>query len=247
MALRLDRFLAEAGVGSRSEVKKYIRAKQISVNGLLVVRPEAKINEQKDVVTYCGKRIFFTKYVYYLLHKPAGCVTATEDAIHKTVMDCMADVARPDLFPVGRLDRDTEGLLIITNDGELAHALLSPKKHVPKTYYAKIRGRVTEKEVLLFEAGIDIGEDTRTRPAKLKILKGGEISEIELTITEGKFHQVKRMFLAVGMQVLYLKRIAMGSLRLPDDLPPGAYRTLTKEELEGLRENRGQQREGQSQ
>ena len=174
-------------------------------------------------------------YEYYLFHKPAGCVSATEDNLHKTVMDYLTDVRRKDLFPVGRLDIDTEGLLFITNDGALAHELLSPAKHVEKTYYAKVEGHVTEDDVNLFEKGVDIGEDVPTKPAKLVVLSEGDISEVELTITEGKFHQVKRMFEAVGKKVIYLKRLSMGNLTLPKDLAPGEYRPLTKQELEHLR------------
>ena len=166
-----------------------------------------------------------------MFHKPVGCVTATEDNRHKTVMDYLENTVRSDLFPVGRLDIDTEGLLLITNDGALAHELLSPSRHVQKTYYARIDGKVTEEDVNLFEKGVDIGEKKLTKPGFLKILKGEPQSEIELTITEGKFHQVKRMFEAVGKKVLYLKRISMGPLTLPKDLNPGEYRELTEEEL----------------
>ena len=162
-------------------------------------------------------------------------MTATEDQLHKTVMDYLTDTVRSDLFPVGRLDIDTEGLLLITNDGALAHDLLSPAKHVEKTYYAVIDGVVTENDVNSFENGVDIGEEKLTKPGKLRILKSEPESEIELTITEGRFHQVKRMFEAVGKKVTYLKRVEMGSLVLPDELAPGEYRPLTEEELQELR------------
>lgn len=252
MALRLDKYLAELGVGTRSEVKKLIKAKQITVNGVAAAKPEMKIDEQSDEVCLRGEKLQYTAFEYYLFHKPAGCVTATEDNLHKTVMDYLTDTVRTDLFPVGRLDIDTEGLLLITNDGALAHELLSPAKHVAKTYYAKVRGSVTSEDVTLFEKGVDIGEDKLTKPGKLVVLKnngraGDEtilagrdvdadavVSEIELTITEGKFHQVKRMFQAVGKEVIYLKRISMGSLTLPEDLKAGEYRALTAEELEML-------------
>lgn len=237
MAIRLDKFLAEMGLGTRTEVKKLLKTKQITVNGTVVIKPETKIDENKDVVCYKNQQICYQAYEYYLFHKPAGCVTATEDAVHKTVMDYLTDTLRNDLFPVGRLDIDTEGLLLITNDGALAHELLSPTKHVDKTYYAKIEGKVTEEDVNLFGKGVDIGEDKLTKPGKLRILKSDEISEIELTITEGKFHQVKRMFEAVGKKVLYLKRISMGPLTLPEDLPAGSYRLLTEEELKLLQKH----------
>lgn len=235
MAIRLDKFLAEMGLGTRTEVKKLLKTKQITVNGTVTVKPETKIDENKDVVCYKNEQICYQAFEYYLFHKPAGCVTATEDAMHKTVMNYLTDTARSDLFPVGRLDIDTEGLLLITNDGALAHELLSPAKHVEKTYYARIEGKVTEEDVVLFEKGVDIGEEKLTKPGRLKILKSDAISEIELTITEGKFHQVKRMFEAVDKKVIYLKRISMGNLKLPEDLKAGEYRALTEVELETLR------------
>lgn len=255
MALRLDKYLAELGVGTRSEVKKLIKAKQITVNGAVVTKPEMKVDEKVDEVCLRGEKLEYAAFEYYLFHKPAGCVSATEDNMHRTVMDYLTDTVRNDLFPVGRLDIDTEGLLLITNDGALAHDLLSPTKHVAKTYYAKVLGQVTEQDVRLFRDGVDIGEDKLTKPAELKIinntatalnetilaereLKGDEIvSEIELTITEGKFHQVKRMFQAVGKEVIYLKRLSMGSLKLPDELNAGEYRPLTSDELDALRNN----------
>lgn len=238
MAIRLDKYLAELGVGTRSEVKKLIKAKQITVNGAVATKPEMKIDELTDEVCLRGEKLEYVAFEYYLFHKPAGCVSATEDNVHRTVMDYLTDTVRNDLFPVGRLDIDTEGLLLITNDGALAHDLLSPTKHVAKTYYAKVLGKVTDEDVNLFEEGVDIGEDKLTKPAELKILVADEsISEIELTITEGKFHQVKRMFQAVGKEVIYLKRLSMGSLTLPKELKEGEYRPLTNEELETLRNN----------
>lgn len=235
MAIRLDKYLTELGVGTRSEVKKYLKAGLVTVDGIPEKRPETKIDETKAEVCFRGKKLSYAAYEYYLFHKPAGCVSATEDKLHKTVMDYLTDIRRKDLFPVGRLDIDTEGLLFITNDGALAHELLSPVKHVPKTYYAKVEGYVTKEDVTLFEKGVDIGEEKLTKPAKLVILSEGDISEIELTITEGKFHQVKRMFEAVGKRVVYLKRLSMGTLTLPEDLKPGEYRALTERELTGLR------------
>ena len=172
-----------------------------------------------------------------MLNKPRVGVSATEDRRDTTVIDLIKDKKRKDLFPVGRLDKDTEGLLLITNDGDLAHRLLAPKKHVDKVYYAKIDGKVTEEDVKRFAEGIDIGaeEEEMTRPAKLDIMKSAEESEIRLTIHEGKFHQVKRMFLAVGKEVTYLKRERMGPLCLDENLKPGEYRLLTEEEIENVR------------
>ena len=236
MALRLDKYLTELGAGTRSEVKKQIKAGLVTVNGAVAKKPEQKVDETGDEVCLCGERLLYTAFEYYLFHKPAGCVSATQDNMHRTVMDYLSDTARGDLFPVGRLDLDTEGLLLITNDGALAHALLSPSRHVAKTYYARVQGVVDETDVNLFKNGVDIGEEKPVRPADLVILGcKADVSEITLTITEGKFHQVKRMFEAVGKKVLYLKRISMGPLVLPEDLAPGAYRKLTAEELAALK------------
>lgn len=235
--MRLDKFLTELGIGTRSEVKKILKTGQVTVNGTPVKKPEEKIDETKDLIAYQGKVLAYEQFEYYMFHKPAGCVTAVSDAQHKTVMDYMKDLTRKDLNPVGRLDIDTEGLLLITNDGMMSHELLSPSKHVPKTYYAKVEGIVTEEDVNLFAQGVDIGEKKPTKPADLKILVSNAISEIELTISEGKFHQVKRMFEAVDKKVVYLKRISMGNLVLDENLKPGEYRTLTEAEIEGLRRN----------
>lgn len=229
--LRLDKYLADMGIGTRSEIKSYIRKGRVKLNLETCTKPEQKVLPEKDTVTFDDAPVGYIKYQYYMLHKPAGVVSATEDNVNTTVLELIKDRTCKDMFPVGRLDKDTEGLLLITNDGELAHRLLSPKKHVDKVYYAKIEGRVTKEDAATFEKGVDIGEDTMTLPAKLKILVSDEISEIELTIQEGKFHQVKRMFEAVNKKVLYLKRLSMGSLVLDQTLKPGEYRELTEEEL----------------
>lgn len=232
--IRLDKFLADMGIGTRSEVKTLVKKGQISVNNAIVRQPELKISPDIDNVCYNGERISYAEFEYYMLNKPAGCVSATEDRMHKTVLDIIQS-ARKDLFPVGRLDIDTEGLLLLTNDGELAHRLLSPRHHVPKTYYAKVDGIVTAEDSRKFAEGLDIGEKQNTLPAKLQILKAGDVSEIMITITEGKYHQVKRMFEAVGKQVLYLKRLSMGSLSLDEALATGEYRKLTPEEIAELK------------
>lgn len=234
MQLRLDKYLADMGIGTRSEVKGYIRKKQVRVNQALPNGPEQKIEPKKDEVTFQGKKIEYVEKEYFMFHKPAGCVSAVTDDSHKTVLDYIHTRQRKDLFPVGRLDIDTEGLLLITNDGILAHDLLSPGRHVAKTYYARVEGVVTGQDVSAFEAGMDIGESKPLKPAVLSILKSAPVSEIELTITEGKYHQVKRMFEAVGKKVIYLKRISMGPLELDDRLAPGEYRPLTKEEIKAL-------------
>lgn len=235
--MRLDKYLAEMGVGTRQEVKKQIRQGKAAVNGTVVKAADTKIDETSDEVTISGRNISYVSYEYYMLNKPAGVVSATEDRRDTTVIDLIKEKKRKDLFPVGRLDKDTEGLRLITNDGDLAHRLLAPKKHVDKVYYAKIDGMVTEEDVKRFAEGIDIGaeEEEMTRPAKLDIMKSAEESEIRLTIHEGKFHQVKRMFLAVGKEVTYLKRERMGTLCLDENLKPGEYRLLTEEEIENVR------------
>lgn len=245
--MRIDKYLSEAGEGSRQEVKAYIRQGRVSIDGAVVRRPEIKVEEGKQKVCLDGREIPYQKYEYYMLNKPAGVISAATDERETTVLDLLGEDRRGDLFPVGRLDKDTEGLLLITNDGALAHRLLSPRKHVDKCYYARIRGEVTDQDVVRFAEGLCIGTvrgkkkkagqitEEWTRPAKLEILRADPAgSEILLTIQEGKFHQVKRMFLAVDKEVLYLKRLSMGSLVLDEKLEPGQYRRLTDEEIEKL-------------
>lgn len=236
--MRLDKYLAEMGIGTRQEVKKQIRQGSVSVNGTIVKAADTKIDETRDEILADGRLVSYVSYEYYMLNKPAGVISATEDRKDTTVLDLIKEKKRKDLFPVGRLDKDTEGLLLITNDGDLAHRLLAPKKHVDKVYYAKIRGKVTEEDIKQFENGLNIGTEDKpemTRPAGLEILESAEESQIRLTIHEGKFHQVKRMFLAVGKEVTYLKRERMGTLCLDKNLKPGEYRLLTKEEIENVR------------
>lgn len=237
--MRLDRILTEMGAGSRQEVKKLIRKGQVSVNGEIIKKPEAKVEEKTARIRCLGISYRYELYVYYMLHKPAGVVSATEDSKERTVLELLENPARKDLFPVGRLDKDTEGLLLLTNDGELAHRLLSPKKHVDKTYEAVISGIVTEEDAATFAQGVDIGDDTLTLPAVLEILKTDpeqNSSEISITIQEGRYHQIKRMFEAVGKHVVYLKRIRMGTLNLDPALPKGASRRLTEEEIDALKQ-----------
>lgn len=231
--LRLDKFLCDLEVGSRSEVKILLKKGLISVNGVISKSPDLKINPELDIVEYQGKHLCYQQYYYYMLHKPAGVITATEDATQKTVMDLMSDVYRKDLFPVGRLDKDTEGLLLITNDGELSHALLSPKKHVAKTYLVQVPENLRLDQIQALEQGLDIGDEKTTLPAKVQVI---DEEHILLTIQEGRYHQVKRMLAAVGSQVLYLKRVSFGSLMLEEGLGKGQYRTLTDAEVEQLRQ-----------
>ena len=232
--IRLDKFLADMGIGTRSEVKKYIRQGRVKVDGVVERSPEAKIDEKKQQVSCFDKTVGYETFEYYMLHKPAGVISATTDAKDKTVIDLIESKKRKDLFPVGRLDKDTEALLLITNDGELAHRLLSPKKHVDKVYFAKVKGVVTEEDQRIFAEGVSLGQGEMAKPSKLEILVSDEISEIRLTIQEGKFHQVKRMFLSVGKEVIYLKRLSMGTLKLDETLALGEYRPLTEEELKQL-------------
>ena len=244
--MRLDKFLTECGVGTRSEVKKYIKAKQIKINGTLAEKPEQKIDETSDVIEWKDKVLKYQKFHYYLFHKPAGCVTARTDNVHKTVMSYFPEEIKKDLSPVGRLDLDTEGLLLFTDDGALNHHLMSPAHYMEKTYFAVLDKQVPPEAIELFQKGIDIGDEKPTLPAKLTILEPvlctnangdqGEVFSAELTIQEGRFHQVKRMFQAVGCQVTYLKRLSIGSLTL-GDLAPGKFRELTEEEVLMLSKN----------
>lgn len=234
--IRLDKYLADMGVGTRQEVKKYIRQGRAAVDGETVRSADRKVDEASQTVTFDGAEIVYAAFEYYMLNKPKGVVSATEDARERTVVSLIESRRRGDLFPVGRLDKDTEGLLLITNDGALAHRLLSPKKHVDKCYYAEVAGEVTQEDVRIFAEKMDIGtaEEEWTRPARLEILESASVSRVRLTIQEGKFHQVKRMFQAVGKEVLYLRRESMGPLVLDTDLRPGQYRHLTEKEIEKL-------------
>lgn len=292
--MRLDKYLADMGLGTRSELKKAIRGGRVSVNQAPARKPELKIDENSDQVSFDGRTIEYRSMEYWMLHKPAGVVSATRDLTQRTVLDLLGDDRRKDLFPVGRLDKDTEGLLLVTNDGDMAHRLLAPGKHVDKTYYAEIDRAVDERVVAAFREGIDIGDDTPTLPAELEILDGragsesrpehdrpakddpasdspvsddptndgpanddpakdgptndspvnaptanaptasGAVFRVLVTIQEGRYHQIKRMFEACGMKVLYLKRLSMGGLVLDENLEKGAARRLTKEELERL-------------
>ncbi|MDQ0176898.1 pseudouridine synthase [Bacillus chungangensis] len=235
--MRIDKLLANLGYGSRKDVKKILKTGKVSVNGGIVKDPKFHINPDIDTVVLNGEELHYRPFIYLMMNKPQGVISATEDLRDQTVIDLLAiedTVLKP--FPVGRLDKDTEGLLLLTNDGLLSHQLLSPKKHVPKTYYAVVKGEVTAQDILTFKNGVTLDDGYQTKPAILNILKSGLRSEIELTITEGKFHQVKRMFAAVGKKVVYLKRVSMGPLYLDDDLALGEYRELTEAEVTLLKE-----------
>ncbi|MEC2345647.1 pseudouridine synthase [Paenibacillus barengoltzii] len=239
---RLDKILGHLGYGTRSEIKKYVKQGRVTINGAVVKDSGMQCDPEVDVVELDGEQIFYREFVYLMLHKPPGVISATEDMREKTVIDLLpVDFQVFSPFPVGRLDKDTEGLLLLTNDGQLAHDLLSPRKHVPKTYEAVVLGHVGDPEAARFREGVELDDGYVTLPAELKVLEyrldtdGTPISRIQLTISEGKFHQVKRMFEAVGSRVTYLKRISMGPLVLDETLPLGAFRELTESELESLR------------
>lgn len=233
--IRLDKYLSDMNIGSRSQVKIWVRKGRVDVNSKPCRKPDEKVDIDIDDVAFDGRRIIYEEYIYLMLNKPQGVVSARIDNRDKTVLDLINDIKRNDLFPVGRLDKDTEGLLLITNNGDLAHRLLSPKKRIGKLYYAKVKGKVTNTDKEAFLSGISIGEDKPCLPAELEILVSDHISEINLTIFEGKFHQVKRMFEAIGKEVVYLKRLSMGSLNLDPSLPLGEYRRLTNDELDQLK------------
>lgn len=281
--IRLDKYLSNMTGESRSIIKSEIKKGNVIVNGSTVLKAENKIDEIKDEVIYKGESVAYSKYAYYMFNKPAGCVSATTDNTCKTVIDYLKNEQVSDLFPVGRLDKDTEGLLIITNDGELAHKLLSPKKHVAKKYYARIKGNLPTNVEKRFEDGLDIGDEKKTLPARIEVLQNAKTtestdkltgktdnmtgktdnmtgntdnitdvvisdrsdalhdegpalfdSEVYVMITEGRYHQVKRMFKAVGCEVTYLERKSMGGLELDDTLRRGEYRKLTAEEINTL-------------
>ncbi|WP_088103879.1 pseudouridine synthase [Halalkalibacter urbisdiaboli] len=229
--MRIDKLLANMGYGTRKEVKKVLKAGIVQVEGEVIKDGKTQIDPEEQTVTIRGEVVEYKPYLYLMLNKPQGVISATEDNEHQTVIDLLAfEHAVYDPFPVGRLDKDTEGLLLITNDGKFSHALMSPKRHVSKTYYARVRGEVTEGDVLSFKEGVTLEDGYVTKPADLTIKQSGSVSEIELTITEGKYHQVKRMFEAVGKKVTYLKRCSIGQLELDETLKLGEYRELTDAE-----------------
>lgn len=301
MHMRLDKFLADMGVDPRGKIKHYIKWGKVTVNGKGVTDPGFQIRDQ-DLstvqVSYKGHPVVYARYEYYMMHKPAGVLSATQDKKQRTVLDLMTGRIRKDIFPVGRLDKDTEGLLLLTNDGELAHRLLAPKHHIDKIYLVRIGGELTEKNISDFTKGIRYDEKLTAMPAGLTVLKTGipmsdaeraayihnfqmitgikstaksdidfgrkkdaaledmpqsivpedasekclppeTVSEVTATIQEGKFHQIKKMFHALGTEVVYLKRISMGPLQLDPTLEPGQYRPLTEAELAALREITG--------
>ena len=236
VVMRLDKYLSDMGAGTRSELKKEIRKSGVIIDGKIIKDPGFIVDEFSHVV-FRGSTITYEEFVYYMLNKPAGIISASEDGRESTVVDLISEPKRKDLFPVGRLDRDTEGLLLITNNGTLSHRLLSPKHHVDKVYYARVSGILTDGDIELFRDGLILTDGLECLPADLKILSVSEdeyTSEAEITIREGKFHQVKRMFSSVGAEVIYLKRLSMGPLTLDPGLAPGEYRRLNDDEMASL-------------
>lgn len=257
--IRLDKYLTEMGKGSRTQIKDAAKKGRVLVNGIPEKKTDRKIDPDTDQVLFDGEPVAYQAFEYYMMNKPQGVISATEDPRHRTVIDLLGSGCRKDLFPVGRLDIDTEGLLLLTNDGDLAHRLLAPKKHVDKVYFAVVAGTLPDNSAELMHSGITLKDGTKVRPAKLEILcrravtkdelaeackesplldalpQQTELSETRLTIHEGKFHQVKRMFEALDCRVLFLKRLSMGSLLLDEALAPGQFRPLTEEELSRLK------------
>lgn len=237
MKIRLDKYLADMQTGTRSQVKEFIKKGRVTVDAAVVKACDLKIDTDINSVCFDGNPVGYVEYEYYMLNKPMGVITATTDKTEKTVTDLIPS-KRKDLFPVGRLDKDTEGLLLITNDGELAHKALAPKSHVDKTYYAVVKGVISDETVENFKKGLYVDSSLTSLPAHLQVEAYNSMSDesyIYITIHEGKFHQIKRMFEAVGSCVLYLKRISFGSLTLDSALTPGQFRQLTDEEVASLK------------
>ena len=238
--MRLDKFLVACAVGSRTEVKNFLKSGRVTVNGKKEKSAKSQINEETDEIRFDGQKLDYEEFVYYMMNKPQGVISATEDPKHKTVLDLLDDYARAkEVFPVGRLDIDTHGLLLLTNDGKLAHALLSPKRHVDKTYLAQVDGIMTDEDIETFAQGVPL-KDFTCQPAKLELVSidtEKDQSLVRVTIAEGKFHQVKRMVAYCGKEVVNLQRLTMGTLTLDEELKRGEWRRLSKEELEGLIES----------
>jgi 16S rRNA pseudouridine516 synthase len=233
--LRLDKYLANMGCGSRSEVKKLLRFGKVTVNDKTIKVDSFQVVESQDKITCEGEWIRYQEFIYLMLNKPAGVVSATDDNRERTVLDLIdTKFHSKGIFPVGRLDKDTEGLLILTNNGELGHKLLSPKKHIQKRYFAKVEGEIKPADFVAFQAGILLDDGYRTLPAELELLQAGEPSEVMVIIHEGKFHQIKRMFQALDKKVVYLKRVSMGNLTLDPTLSLGEYRELSEGEIKTL-------------
>ena len=231
--MRIDKFLVSQGVGTRREVQQLVKNGSVKLNDIAVKKPDAKVIPEKDVIFVNGKKISYMKNIYIVMNKPAGVISATEDKSERTVIDILPDnLKRKDLFPAGRLDKDTTGLLIITDDGDFAHRMLSPKKHVNKRYLAVLSGEVTDEMILNFKNGIKFNDGTLCKPAKLTVQEDRHIAEV--VISEGKFHQVKKMFITQGLEVLKLKRLQIGGFVLPPELSEGDCRLMSEDEIVGI-------------
>ncbi|KHO61532.1 pseudouridine synthase [Thermoanaerobacter sp. YS13] len=236
--MRIDKLLSNIGIGTRKEVKKFIKEGLVLVNGNIVKDAGLIINTEIDEILFDGKKLNYKEFIYIMINKPKGVISATSDPIEKTVIDLLPqELKARNPFPVGRLDKDAEGLILITNNGNLAHKLLSPKKNVIKKYYAEILGFVNESDIKAFIEGIVLEDGYKTLPANLEILSSSDVSKVYVYIREGKYHQIKRMFESVGKKVIYLKRLAMGSLTLDENLKPGEWRELSEEELSLLKKS----------
>jgi 16S rRNA pseudouridine516 synthase len=233
--LRLDKFLSEKGIGTRKQIKEYVKNGRATINCVVAKNSDQHIDENNDEIAFDGNILTYKEFYYFMLNKPQGVVSSTREGRSKTVVDLLKDEGVKDLFPVGRLDKDTVGLLLLTNDGVLAHNLLSPKKHVEKEYEVYLEHDITDEDMHRLEEGVDIGDDEKTLPAKAFRAEDKEGHQIiHLIIHEGRFHQVKRMLNAVGNEVVFLRRLSMGSLKLDGDLAEGEYRALTEDEIDCL-------------
>ena len=243
--MRLDKYLGDHNLGTRKQIKEYLKNGRCTVNGIVAVKPDVHINELSDEIAFDGKVLSYARFHYFMLYKPAGVVSATNDKRNVTVLDLLKEENLKNLSPCGRLDIDTEGLLLITDDGVMIHNLLSPKKHVDKVYEVHIAHELSEEDIKRLTDGVDIGDkndDSSVKPTLPAVVTQKERDNdgnpvIELTIHEGRFHQVKRMLEAVGNEVLFLKRLSMGPLFLDEKLAPGEYRALTDEEIKKLSKN----------
>ena len=235
--IRLDKFLANSGIGTRSEVKNYIKQRRVWLDGTPVLKGETKIDIEKSVVTFDKRVVSYEQYCYIMLNKPKGYICATEDKEEKTVLDLLPkQYEKFNLFPVGRLDKDTVGLLILSNDGKFAHNTLSPKKHIEKKYFGHINGMVTEDYIKAFKNGVIIDGGYKCLPANLEILYSApNLSKVNITIKEGKYHQIKRMFQAFGKKVVYLKRLSFGEIQLDENLQEGDFRELNEQEMDTIK------------
>lgn len=231
--MRLDKFFSSQNLASRKEIKSVLKNGLIQINGVTASKPECKVDPEQDLITWNGQPVAYQKHLYLMLNKPQGVVSATNDTLHKTVLDLVPDEwKRPGLFPAGRLDKDTTGLVLITDDGDFAHRILSPKNHVEKTYLSRIEGEITEKAIRMFAQGVTLRDGFECLPAQIKVLEGGDCPLVEITICEGKYHQIKRMVASVGGHVLTLQRIRIGSLMLDETLPEGTCRKILHKEID---------------